>query len=444
MEIAGEHPALSDEIARHQNVYPALLEWLNEHGTGGGREHHRATDVAAELDDPETTAARLMEIAADHPTLSSSIARHPNAYPALLEWLELHGGPAVTVQQSVPAVAPQQSVSSVAATGETASEFDLTDALISGAAAAVSTFDNFAMLEHVAEASRKVRSTLTGLLGAGDEIELAAPVVLAGAERRDALAIFTRDRLIVAWGGMLSAKGHQVIPYSSVTAAQVGPGPNELAEHATLYVNHGDQLILAMPTDDIDQIEFLALVMRGSTFDEVAPWNTASNQPPGVAPDDPLLAELASEDISAARLAELARTNPELHVAIAGHPVAYPELLDWLDSRPESATQQAVAARRQADRPVVMNREHAAVAPLGAGRSGWETADRAFDTADKVGNAFAAIMAVLYGIFLIIVGIAIAGLGFSQGNGAGLVGVGIAIYGAYVAIPLPGYKLIIW
>ncbi len=38
------------------------------------------------LNDPNTTAAQLAEIAGSHPELAAQIAQHPNAYPALREW----------------------------------------------------------------------------------------------------------------------------------------------------------------------------------------------------------------------------------------------------------------------------------------------------------------------------------------------------------------------
>lgn len=415
------------------------------------------TLVRAELADPNTAAARLTEIAAEHPTLAAEIAAHPNIYPGLSDWLQQYGSfaqpepvavePAAVIADVEPVVAAPASE-----TAPAAEPFDLTDILIDGAAGAVSAFDDFAMLEAVAEMSRRVRPALERLLHPGDAVGIAAPVILAGADRREALALFTQDRLIVVWGGLLAAKGELVIPYSSVQAARVGTGPSELTDHATLYLQTDSQLMLALPTDDVQRLSFLALVAQGRPLDEVAPWN---NPEPVVeaAPLSPLEAELADPATAPARLAELAHSNPELHPAIAAHPAAYPDLLDWLESRDDAATKQAVEQRRNPTPVAIPTRAVATVAsvaavPVSTKTSGWEKADKALDTADKVGNVVVNIAAVIYGIFLVVVGIAIAGLGFGNtggnGTGAGWVGVGIAIYGVYVALPLPGFKLIIW
>lgn len=53
------------------------------------------------LNDPNTTAAQLAEIAGSHPELAAQIAQHPNCYPALREW----AGQQVARMQ---AAAPQQ------------------------------------------------------------------------------------------------------------------------------------------------------------------------------------------------------------------------------------------------------------------------------------------------------------------------------------------------
>ena len=411
------------------------------------------TLVRAELADPNTAAARLTEIAAEHPTLAAEIAAHPNIYPGLSDWLQQYGSFAQPEPQP-KAVQPIEPVALVAEPQPTAEPFDLTDILIDGSAGAVSAFEDFAMLEAVAEMSRRVRPALERLLHPGDTVGIAAPVILAGADRREALALFTQNRLIIVWGGLLAAKGEIVIPYASVQAARVGTGPSELADHATLYLQTDSQLMLALPTDDVQRLSFLALVAQGRPLDEVAPWNNPEPEPVvEVAPLSPLEAELADPATAPARLAELAHSNPELHPAIAAHPAAYPDLLDWLESRDDAATRQAVEQRRNPAAVAVPPRALATVAsvaavPVSNKTSGWEKADKALDTADKVGNVVVNIAAVIYGIFLVVVGIAIAGLGFGNtggnGTGAGWVGVGIAIYGVYVALPLPGFKLIIW
>lgn len=51
-------------------------------------------DPRAELADPTTTAARLAEIAQQHPELGPQIAAHPNAYPELQAWIAQYATPA--------------------------------------------------------------------------------------------------------------------------------------------------------------------------------------------------------------------------------------------------------------------------------------------------------------------------------------------------------------
>ena len=50
----------------------------------------------AALDDPQTPAATLQAIAADHPDLWVQVAQHPKAYPGLLDWLDEGGDPEVS------------------------------------------------------------------------------------------------------------------------------------------------------------------------------------------------------------------------------------------------------------------------------------------------------------------------------------------------------------
>lgn len=53
-------------------------------------------EVRAELSDPTTPPMRLMAIAQEHPSLGDEIAAHPNAYPDLIEWLNVYGAAAAT------------------------------------------------------------------------------------------------------------------------------------------------------------------------------------------------------------------------------------------------------------------------------------------------------------------------------------------------------------
>lgn len=49
--------------------------------------------VAQEASDPRTSATRLQQICISHPELQGTVAKNPSTYPALLEWLSNHGTP---------------------------------------------------------------------------------------------------------------------------------------------------------------------------------------------------------------------------------------------------------------------------------------------------------------------------------------------------------------
>lgn len=51
------------------------------------------SDARAELTDPNTSAQRLFELAQSNPELGTLIAAHPNAYPALQEWIAQYAAP---------------------------------------------------------------------------------------------------------------------------------------------------------------------------------------------------------------------------------------------------------------------------------------------------------------------------------------------------------------
>lgn len=57
------------------------------------------SDARAELTDPNTSAQRLFEIAQSNPELGELIAAHPNAYPALQEWIAQYAAPQPPVAQ---------------------------------------------------------------------------------------------------------------------------------------------------------------------------------------------------------------------------------------------------------------------------------------------------------------------------------------------------------
>jgi hypothetical protein len=82
------NPRLWPQIEAHPNAYPALLEWIREQRAGGTAE---ASDAVARASDPATPPSELAELAERHPELRAAIAVNPAAYPALREWIAKNG-----------------------------------------------------------------------------------------------------------------------------------------------------------------------------------------------------------------------------------------------------------------------------------------------------------------------------------------------------------------
>jgi len=89
-QLAGlaSNPDLWPQIEAHPNAYPALLDWIREQreGAEGG-----ASDEAVRANDPATPPGELAELAERHPELRAAIAANPAAYPALREWIAQNG-----------------------------------------------------------------------------------------------------------------------------------------------------------------------------------------------------------------------------------------------------------------------------------------------------------------------------------------------------------------
>lgn len=68
-----------------------------------------------EARDPHTTAARLAELAADHPETRIAIVTHPAVYPGLLAWLAEHGGEEVRAAVEGLSIADDETPPPVAA-----------------------------------------------------------------------------------------------------------------------------------------------------------------------------------------------------------------------------------------------------------------------------------------------------------------------------------------
>ena len=82
------NPSLWSQIEAHPNAYPALLDWI----AGQRLESETETpDAATRASDPATPPAELAELAERHPELRAAIAANPAAYPALREWIAQNG-----------------------------------------------------------------------------------------------------------------------------------------------------------------------------------------------------------------------------------------------------------------------------------------------------------------------------------------------------------------
>jgi hypothetical protein len=157
---------------------------------------------------------------------------------------------------------------------------------------------------------------------------------------------------------------------------------------------------------------------------------------------------------TAARLAEIAQAHPEFAGAVAVHPQAYPELVNWAQQAQQAlalanapapvasvpapvagAAVPALASVPSAseDGPLLTPLSHSPSRP-----SGWEIADKAAHGVGAVVNGTATVITKLYGLGLLIVGV-VAIFALPATWWGGLL---IAAYGIYLL--LPGSKWVIW
>jgi len=83
-------PRLWSQIEAHPNAYPALLDWIRAQRADADRGEAADTgesDVVARASDPATPPSELAELAQQRPELRAAIAANPAAYPALREWI---------------------------------------------------------------------------------------------------------------------------------------------------------------------------------------------------------------------------------------------------------------------------------------------------------------------------------------------------------------------
>lgn len=116
-KIAYENPEFGANVAVNPRCYPGLKRWIAEFGDdraretlaqygftaeafGGPVQDQKATAQAAQQPAAEqalttTDQMQIAQIAQYAPELRACIARNPNTYPALIEWLGQLGDPAI-------------------------------------------------------------------------------------------------------------------------------------------------------------------------------------------------------------------------------------------------------------------------------------------------------------------------------------------------------------
>ena len=105
-KIAYENPEFGANVAVNPRCYPGLKRWIAEFGDDRARE----TLAQAAFEEPVATnpygftaeqaltttdQMQIAQIAQYAPELRACIARNPNTYPALIEWLGQLGDPAI-------------------------------------------------------------------------------------------------------------------------------------------------------------------------------------------------------------------------------------------------------------------------------------------------------------------------------------------------------------
>ena len=242
----------------------------------------------AEVHDPATGSLRLMEIAAEHPEFASTLLDHPNSYPELAEWLRAYA----------PASAPAEP--------DEALTFE--DEFLLACAAAVSAFDNFGLLFSAQEIVGPLLSKIRPVIGADDKVEFALPGVITIDDRHDAVALFTRNRLIFVWRGpgiLTPSLVSEVVYYTDISAARIAAAPGSASGDLALYFQADMPYIFRLPVEDVASAEILVRLARGVPLaqlglepsDRAAPTTHGAVAPATVA----AAATEDSADVAAAR-----------------------------------------------------------------------------------------------------------------------------------------------
>ena len=94
-KIAYENPEFGANVAVNPRCYPGLKRWIAEFGDDRARETLAQYGFTAEQALTTTDQMQIAQIAQYAPELRACIARNPNTYPALIEWLGQLGDPAI-------------------------------------------------------------------------------------------------------------------------------------------------------------------------------------------------------------------------------------------------------------------------------------------------------------------------------------------------------------
>ena len=112
-KIAYENPEFGANVAANPRAYPGLLRWIAEFGddrarqvaaergytasvSPQGAQHPNQYGFSADMAASTTDQMQMAQIAQTSPELHAPLARNPNLYPALVDWLVGLDDPAVT------------------------------------------------------------------------------------------------------------------------------------------------------------------------------------------------------------------------------------------------------------------------------------------------------------------------------------------------------------
>lgn len=264
----------------------------------------------------DLSAGDLYQLAWQHPQLRPAVAEHPNCYPDLLNWLRQQQDPAIN-----EALARRDS--GQAATGAQQQPADDADAAAQHAAGLAADDPERTGSDETDSASTATTSDTND-----------APNAEADAPVETETPIFGATPNLNATADLSAG--------ASDNESTGAPMPGDY-DAAGISTSHADA-----PSDgeQSPQHEDSADVQHGenTTNGEESSPLTAERSTPS---DDEVSAAL-DPNLSAGELHAIAANQPDMHVAVASHPNAYPDLLKWLASLGDPAVLAAIEARQDA------------------------------------------------------------------------------------------------